>query len=182
MLELAIGGIIKLLGSAGFGTLFGGIMGIFNRKADLAQKKVELEQERARWDHELALKDADARIMREEAAARLAVAQTEAEAKVEVAGYQAMQASYDYAKPAPGSKMEAFSSFIRPAVTLAFFLASAALTACLYWKAFEFGMTIPSDKVTELLFLVTDWTLAMAGTTIGWWFATRPGKALMATK
>lgn len=76
MLELALGGIIKLLGSAGFGTLFGGIMGIFNRKADLAQKKVELEQERARWDHELQLKDADARIMREEAAARLAVAQT----------------------------------------------------------------------------------------------------------
>jgi hypothetical protein len=181
-IELLLGGVIKLLGSAGFGTLFGGIMGIFNRKADLAQKRVELEHEKSRWDHDLQLREADARIMQMEVQGKLQIAQTEAEAKVEVAGYEAMAKSYDYARPVAGSKMEAFSSFVRPAVTLAFFLASTTLTACLYWKAFEFGWNLPAEKVTELVFLVTDWTLAMAGTTIGWWFATRPGKALRGSK
>lgn len=182
MLELAIGGIIKLLGSAGFGTLFGGIMGIFNRKADLAQKKVELEHERLRWDHELQLKDADARIMREEAAARLAVAQTEAEARIESEAYKAMTASYEYAKPAPGSKMEAFSSFVRPTVTLAYFGLSAALTVWVCWQVLSDGFALDAAKKSELVTLVIDWTLAMAGTTIGWWFATRPGKALRGSK
>jgi hypothetical protein len=167
--ELVLGGIIKLLGSAGFGSLFGGIMGIFNRKADLAQKRLELEHERERWT-------ADQELMRLEAQGKLAVAQTEAQAKVEAAGYEAMTASYSYAKPAAGGKMEAFASFVRPFVTLGYYLLTATLTLWVYWQAFADGFVLSIDKKAELMFLVTDWNLMMAGAVIGWWFAMRPGK------
>lgn len=181
-IELLLGGVIKLLGSAGFGSLFGGIMGIFNRKADLAQKRLELEHETRRWEHELQQREADARIMQIEVQGKLQIAQTEAEAAIEVEGYKAMQSSYDYARPTAGSKMEAFASFVRPAVTLAFFGLSAVLTGWVYWQAFSDGFAMPSDRKAELASLVTEWTLSMAGVTIGWWFGTRPGKALRGGK
>src|SRR4051812_37937286 len=99
-------GLIKLLGSAGFGTIFGGLMGIINRRLDMQVKKQDQE-------HELAMRDKDAAIMAQEWAARTQVAQIESTAVVEKAGFDALSKSYDFAKPAAGSRMEAFSSFIR---------------------------------------------------------------------
>lgn len=175
---MLIAAAIKLLGSAGFGTLFGGIMGIFNRKADLAQKKVELEHETKRWDHDLQLREADARIMQMEVQGKLQIATVQAEATVEAAGYEAMKASYDYAKPAAGGKMEALASFVRPAVTLGYYALTTLLTLWVAYTVLSDGFALDATRRAEMLFLVVDWTLAMAGMTIGWWFATRPGKAL----
>jgi hypothetical protein len=122
-------GLIKLLSSAGFGTIFGGVMGLFNRKADLEVKKLDLQDASDQRTHELAMRDKDAAIMAQEWAARTQVAQIEAGATVEKAGFDALAKSYDFAKPAAGGKMEAFSAFVRPFISLSYFLVTSVGSA-----------------------------------------------------
>jgi hypothetical protein len=128
--------LIKLISSAGFGTMFGGVMGLFNRKADLEVKKLELEEAKDQREHELAMRDKDAAIMEKEWAGRTQVAQIEGEAKVDAAGFDALAKSYDFAKPAPGGKMEAFSAFVRPFISLCYFLVTSIGSAWILYYAF----------------------------------------------
>lgn len=170
--------LIKLISSAGFGTMFGGVMGLFNRKADLQVKLLEREEAKDRQAHELAMRDKDAAIMKEEWAGRTQVAQIEGEAKVDTAGFEALAKSYDFAKPAPGGRMEAFSAFIRPFISLSYFIVTSAGAAWILYYAFKVrGITLSPDQWYDLVMYVIAWVAFMAGATIGWWYAMRPGKA-----
>lgn len=162
-------GLIKLISSAGFGTIFGGIMGLFNRKVDLQAKKMEL-------DHELAMRDKDKAILDAEWAGRLRVAEVEGEAKVEAAGFEALSKSYDFAKPRAGGKMEAFQAFIRPFVSLMYFLVSSAGSAWILYYAFAvLHIQLTPEQWYDLVMYIIAWVAFMAGATIGWWYAMRPG-------
>lgn len=171
-------GIIKLLGSAGFGTIFGGVMGLFNRKADLEAKKIELQEAANQRSHELAMRDKDAAIMAQEWASRTKVATIEGDAKIEASGYEALAKSYDFAKPEPGTKMAAFSSFVRPFISIGYFVISSFGSAyILYYAFYVAGLKLSADQLFEIVMYVIAWVAFMAGATIGWWFAMRPGKA-----
>jgi len=45
--------LLTFLGSSGFGSILGGIMGFLNRKVDLQQKALDLAHEKDKWAHEL---------------------------------------------------------------------------------------------------------------------------------
>lgn len=170
-------GIFKLLGSTAFGTIFGGVMGLFNRKADLEVKKLDLEDARNQREHELALRDKDAAIMDKEWAGRMKVAQVEGEAKVDAAGFDALAKSYDFAKPAAGSRMEAFSAFVRPFISITYFIVTSAGSGWILYYAFAVrNVTLTPDQWYDLVMYVIAWLAFMAGATIGWWYAMRPGK------
>ena len=170
MTAVILAGLAKLLGSTGFGTVFGGVMGYVNRKADLQIKKLELE-------HELKMRAADAEIMKQEWAARTKVAEVEGEAKVEAEAFSALARSYDFARPASGSKMESFSSFVRPFISLCYFLVSSFGAGFIVYYAFmvvQVKLTV--EQWHGLVMFVIDWIAFMASATIGWWFAMRAGK------
>ncbi len=170
--------IIKLISSAGFGTMFGGVMGLFNRKADLEAKKLDLQDAQNQRAHELAMRDKDAAIMEKEWAGRTQVAQIEGESKVDAAAFDALAKSYDFAKPAPGGKMEAFSAFIRPFISLAYFLVTSFGSGWILYYAFSVKtVTLSPEQWYELVMYVIAWVAFMAGATIGWWYAMRPGKS-----
>jgi hypothetical protein len=163
-------GLIKLLGSAGFGTIFGGLMGLLNRKADLKAKQADQA-------HELAMRDKDAAIMAQEWAARAKVAQVEGEALVEGEAYEALGKSYEFAQPDKGTNMAAFSTFVRPFISLGYFLITSAGSAYIIYYAFQVAqIKLTTDQLFELTMFVISWIAFMGGATIGWWFAMRPGK------
>jgi hypothetical protein len=170
MIEALFLGAIKLLGSAGFGTIFGGVMGLLNRREDARLKKMD-------HDHELAMRDKDAAIMAQEWAARTKVAEIEGEAKAEEAGYAAMAKSYEFGKPSPGGKMEAFSAFMRPFMSGGYFIFSTV--GCgwiLYYALAVVKVEFTPAQWFEITMFVMAWFFFMAGASIGWWYAMRPGK------
>jgi hypothetical protein len=161
--------LVKLLGSAGFGTIFGGVMGLLNRKVDI-------QAERMKYDHERDMRKLDAEIIEKEWAAREKVAVVEGQTKAEVAAYEALSKSYEFAKPAKGGKMEAFGSFIRPFVSLGYFIVTSAGSAYILYYAFHVaGLKLTVEQLFELVMYVIAWVAFMGGATIGWWFAMRPG-------
>ena len=170
-MEWLFAGVIKLLGSAGFGTIFGGLMGLVNRRLDMKAKKQD-------QDHELAMRDKDAAIMAQEWAARTKVAEVEGAAKVEAEAYAAMAKSYDFGKPAAGGKMEAFSAFMRPFMSGGYFIVSTIGCGWIVYYAFKVvGVQFSAAQWYELVMFVVAWFFFMAGAAIGWWYAMRPGKA-----
>lgn len=169
-------GLIKLLGSAGFGTIFGGLMGIVNRKVDL-------QADKQKQDHELAMRDKDAAIMAQEWAARTKVAEVEGAAMVEAEGYKALSESYSFAKPAKGGKMESFSAFIRPFISIGYFLITSAGSAWILYYAFYVAkVQLNNEQIGELVMYVISWVAFMGGATIGWWYAMRPGSKMPALR
>jgi hypothetical protein len=153
-------------------------MGLFNRRLDIEVERLKYEDAERQRGHELAMRDKDAAIMAQEWAARTQVAQLEGEAKSEQEGYRAMAASYGFAQPEPGGKMAAFSSFVRPWISLGYWLITSAGSAWIIYYAFavvrvEFSV----EQWHELVMYVIAWIAFMAGATIGWWYAMRPGKA-----
>lgn len=170
MIEALFIGAIKLLGSAGFGTIFGGLMGWMNRKADMQLKKLE-------YDHELAMRDKDAAIMAQEWASRTKVAQVEGEAKVEAEAYAALAKSYEFGRGAKGGKMEAFAAFMRPFMSGGYFVFSTVGCGWIVYYAFKkVGVQFTVAQWYELVMFVIAWFFFMAGAAIGWWYAMRPGK------
>jgi hypothetical protein len=169
-------GIIKLLGSAGFGTIFGGLMGLLHRRQDLDLKKIELQDAQNQRAHELAMRDKDAAIMAQEWAGRTRVAEVETAGAAEVEAFKALSESYKFAQPERGSKMAAFSSFIRPFISLGYFLLTSFGGAWILWYAFTVrGLVLTNEQLFEIVMYVIAWVAFMGGATIGWWYAMRPG-------
>jgi ABC-type multidrug transport system fused ATPase/permease subunit len=169
-------GLIKLLGSAGFGTIFGGLMGWLNRREDLKVKELDLRDRADQRTHELEMRDKDAAVMEKEWAGRQRVAEVEGAAQTERQAYSALEKSYEFAQPDKGSKMSAFSSFIRPFLSLAYFFVTSAGGAWIIYYAFVVkGMVLTGDQLFDIVMFVVSWVAFMGGATIGWWFAMRPG-------
>lgn len=156
--------LITLFSSGAVGSLIGLIGGYFNRKLDLEAKKVD-------HAHDLAKMDKDLIYMEKEYEQRTKIALVEAEGKTEVAGYEAMAASYDYAPVEGNGFGAAFARMIRPFITLAFFFLTVYIFIQLNQKI---SISILSSESMEKVYLtVIEWILFQAGITIGWWFANR---------
>lgn len=182
-ISLLFGGLIKLVGSAGFGTIFGGVMGYFNRKADLELRKLEYDDKQKERGYMLAVKDKDAMIMDREWRGRMQVAEIEGATAIEQSAYSALGESYKFAVPEKGTRMAAFSSFVRPFLSLGYFVVSSVGTGyILYYAFWVYKITLSQETMTELLMFVIQWFAFMAAATIGWWFAMRPGSAMPTMK
>jgi hypothetical protein len=176
-MEVLLLGLTKLLASSGFGTIFGGLMGYANRKADLEYKKLEYQDKEKQRAHEIEQRRIDADIMEREYYAKVQIAEIEGEATVEAAAYKSLEKSYEFAKPEPGSKMAAFSSFVRPFISLAYFLVSSITAGfILYYSLTIEYVRYDHAQLYELMNFVISWIFFMSGSCIGYWFSVRAGK------
>lgn len=176
-MEALFVGLVKLFASSGFGTIFGGLMGWANRKIELEAKKLEYQDRDKQRAHELAQRDKDAAILDKEWAGRVKVAEVEGETTVQREAYSALAKSYEFAQPEKGTRMAAFSAFVRPFVSSGYFVISTIGSGYILYYAFYVSqIKLTSAQLIELVMFTVSWIAFMAGTTIGWWYATRPGR------
>lgn len=180
-----IAAILSLLGSSAVGSILGGIFAFMNRKADIEAKRIDLEHERNRWAHDLAVKDKDLEYARTEAQGRKDVAIVEGEAVIEAARFEAISASQaadkvtaDELKAA--GKMRwllvlgvAMNRWIRPIATV--ILASAAIYVNLLFvgKLVEVWPTLDEGKQYDAAMQAFAWITGQAGAVLGYWFVSR---------
>lgn len=178
----------ELLGQGLLAIVSGGATGIlgviFQRVFDHWKQKQELDKIKAIHAHELAMKRADAEIMKEEYAQRVKLAQTEGETAREVADSQAFAASFQlepkrYSEGVKAGKIGGFlliladvvRGVVRPGLTIYL----AWIATALYWDSqkmlsgsgFEAKLLVSMHQqiVFTLLYLFT--------TCVLWWFGTR---------
>lgn len=178
--------LFAFLGSSGFGSILGGIMGFFNRKLDIDQKRMELDHERLRWGHDLELRKADLEQVRAEAAGRREVAVVEGDATVEAARMAALAASFQAdAVDAEELKAagwwswllvlsDAFRRFIRPGATVALLAGTMYINYLLIGK-----LTGPTwdlltlDQKHDLALQAIAWMGGQTGAALSYWFVSR---------
>jgi hypothetical protein len=85
-----IAALLSILGSSAVGSILGGIFAFLNKKSDLDAKRLDLEHEKAKWAHDLAIKDKDLEYVRVEAQGRKDVAIVEGDYSAEVARMNAI--------------------------------------------------------------------------------------------
>ena len=75
--------------------------------------------------------------------------------------------------------MAAFSSFVRPFVSLGYWAITSAGSAWILYYAFYVAqIKLDNVQLAELVTYVIYWVAFMGGSTIGWWFAMRPGSKM----
>ncbi|HEY6020325.1 MAG TPA: hypothetical protein VIY48_10590 [Candidatus Paceibacterota bacterium] len=176
--------VLAILGSGSFGSVVGLIGGLLNRKVDLESKKLDLQDKADERAHELKKMDSERTTMQAEYNMRLQVADKENEGKqidadkeTEVAGYGAMTASYDFAKPTPADGwVDKASKVIRPLLTIASVLFTGYVYVTINDMMSKLGVAPEPAKVVEIWILLIQWVLFQTGVIVGWWFAMRPGK------
>lgn len=138
--------------------------GIAEKFAAYKTKKLELEAEQKKFEHEVALRKVDAEIMQQEWAARTKVAEVEGAARIGVEDSKAFAASYLIEPKKYGIKwLDAFRGSIRPALTLYL----VVLTSVMYART-KGGSVDPM--------LVAETILSLTVMSCGWWFGSRDGK------
>lgn len=175
---------LGLITSAFGGGLTGLIGGAVDKVFAYKTKKLEIEQNRERYAHEVNMRKADAEIMAQEWAARTKVADIEASAKVEVEDAKAFAVSLgtedknylDYLDKLNSKQdwffvvLEFIRGSIRPALTLYLCL----LTTLLYLKA---SKLVPSEidpsQALSMVDSISNTIMYLTTTCILWWFGTR---------
>lgn len=170
--------ILGILGSAGFGSIFGALGGIANRWMDMKAKRLEMEVQAQQNRFDLDKMEKQREFMLEEAAANLRVTQVQTDGLVEQAGYQAMERSYDTMKPTGVGWIDAISQLVRPFLTAAFFAFMVYMWIELQGRMSAY-LAITDSTPKDLIDLYIDITKGIAFQAfacLGWWFAMRPGK------
>lgn len=167
----ALGGI---LGSSSIGSAIGWLGGLLNRKVDLEAMRISNEDKAAERAHQENLKRIDVEVMKMEAESRERAASIEAGARIEVAGWEALQGSYAHDS---SLKEGSFSKLVRPLLTFSFGMASLVMAGVLLWVAFAvYNVRFDDAQWHELVMFVVQWVFFQGGLTVGWWFANRPSK------
>lgn len=170
--------ILGILGSAGFGSIFGAIGGIANRWMDMKAKRLEMEAKAQDNAFELEKLDKQREYAAQEAAARLQITQVQTDGLVETAGYQAMEKSYETLRPTGIGWIDAISQLVRPFLTAAFFVFMVYMWVEMHSRMTAF-LAITDQTPVDLMNLYVDITKGIAFQAfacLGWWFAMRPGK------
>lgn len=175
---------LGLITSAFGGGLTGLIGGAVDKVFAYKTKKLEIEQNRERYIHEVNMRKADAEIMAQEWAARTKVAEVEGAAKVEVEDAKAFATSLttddknylDYLDKLNPKQdwffviLEFIRGSIRPGLTLYL----CVLTTLLYWKASQLvPSVIDAAKALDMVNSIINTILYLTTTCILWWFGTR---------
>lgn len=184
--------ILTLLGTALSGILAGGATGLLGmglqRFFDFLKVKQDLALQKLKNEHELAMRDKDAAIMREEWAGRLRVAEREGETQTQVAETQAFQASllreperYSNASSLSWGQqwfmvlLDVARGIIRPALTV-----YLCLLTTYVWIQVSGKLNLedldPAD-VLDIWKMVVGTILYLTTTVVLWWFGTRNKQA-----
>lgn len=179
--------ILSILGSAPFGALIGGLLGIWNRKVDVENMRLDQEHERGRWTHEAMLRDKDLQQANIEAAGRRDVALQEKEGTIEVARMEAIARAQaaDRVDPQLFKASGKFGKFFL--VLLTFFqgiirpLLTVALVGTALWINLELILllrgktwgTLDAKLQLEISMLAINWTTGQASACIQYWMVSR---------
>lgn len=145
--------------------MFSGLVGLFGGIAEkittFKTKKLELEMEQKKFEHEVQLRKVDAEIMEKEWQARTQVATIEANKAIEVEDSKGFAKSYDLEPKTYGIKwLDAFRGSIRPILTLYLVI----ITSVMYYRS-DGGKIDPTA--------VVDTILSLTVMSCGWWFGSR---------
>lgn len=171
---------LGLITSAFGGGLTGLLGGVVDKVFTYKTKKLEIEQNRERYAHEVNMRKADAEIMAQEWAARTKVAEVEGAAKVDVADAAAFAASFNeperYATEVTEKQnwlmvgLDVCRGVVRPGLTLYLCI----LTTLLYLKAHKLVPSeVPVDHALGMVTEIQNTIMYLTTTCILWWFGTR---------
>lgn len=173
MLELVTG----LLGSATGGGLFGIVGTWLKGREERAKMKLEFDHEQAmaaqrqeelRLEADLALQQTEA-----EFAGKQAIAETEAEASMDVAASQLRAASYKHDRATYGGGIiDGVRGAMRPLITV-YLLIVVTVIAFQMLGIDDLFATAPDEARAVVKQVVQD-VVFLAVTAVTWWFGTRP--------
>lgn len=181
-------GILAILSSfftsSVFGSVLGGLMAWLNRKQEIESKKLDLAQEEKRWAHERGLRADDLAIAQAEANAKVEVAQREGDASVEVARTKAI-ADTNAADAVSADELTAagwwkwvlvLASAYRKSLRSVLTTVVGGFALYLNYKlAMQFDAfdLLPFDQQTALISKAVDWVSLQASAMFGYWFVAR---------
>ena len=180
-----ISAILAILGSSTVGSLLGGLFALWNRKADIEAKRVELAHEASRWTHELAVKDKDLEYAKLEAAGRKDAAIIEGEAVIESARFAAIgQAQQADAITAEELKQAgkwkvllvfagALRQFIRPVITVVLVAAATYLNWILIQRLGDSWADLSKEQRYDIGMQAFAWITGQASAVVSYWFVSR---------
>lgn len=179
--------VLAFLGSGPIGALIGGVLGYFNRKNDIELKRMDIDLEKGRWQHQAAIRLADLDQVKAEASGRREVAQLEGEASAETARMEAIARAQATDRVSPDQMKAAgkvgrfllvlttvVQSLVRPVLT-------AALVGVALWMGIELlwvlrtkswaSMEVSAQK--EVALQALSWVMAQASACIQYWMVSR---------
>lgn len=177
--------MLEILGSLLTGGATGLLGTAIQRVFEFKTKKLEIEAEAKRFEHEVALRRVDAEIMAQEWAARTKVAEVEAEGKIEVADSAAFAAALTSEPKLYSERVRELSpaqswlmvildftrGVIRPGLTLYL----CAITTAIYIQSRMLldGNTILPTMAYDLVDKIVQTILYLTTTCVLFWFGTR---------
>lgn len=174
--------ILSLFSTSGFGALIGWIGGLANRLVDLKAKQMDIEIRKIDHDHERAMVAVTTDQLKMEWEARAQIASIEGQAKVEVAGYDALRSSHEHDRATYGILLvDGVRGMVRPALTLIIGTSALAMNWKLLAMLAAVWPTLAADQQLKLTVMAIEWTFFQASVVIGWWFANRPGSGKATT-
>lgn len=185
--------MLEILGTVVGSILSGGATGIIGivaqRFADYKNKQLDMELEQRRSDNALKMKEADAKIMAQEWAAKTEVARVETAGASDVADAQAFSASYDLeTKKFSGDNLtpaqmwlmvllDTLRGSVRPVLTLYLCVLVTLIYATAKSTLLVNGAELSAEQALDL-FKIMLGTICYVWTTITlWWFGTRNKQA-----
>lgn len=181
----------------GFGDIIGSVLGggitgllgaVITRYADYKSAELNIKVSVQKNEHEIAMKNMDYQIMKEEWAQRINIADIEADARVEVADSQAFAASYKtdvrLSNPTKLSKaqnawlalVDGVHGLVRPGLTL--YLAGVTTAVYMQASAIIKVMSISPDQAVDIYQQISSTILYLTTTVVLWWFGTRSKEKL----
>lgn len=177
--------LLSLLGSSAVGSVIGGVFAFLNRKTDIEAKRMELEHDFKRWQHEAMLRDKDLALAQAEAQGRREVAVIEADGASEVSRLAAIARAHeadrvDAADVAAAGKLgwmlvlvTVFNKLIRPVATILIAGAACYLNWLLVDALVQQWPTLPNKDRLELAAQALAWIGGQGGAVLGYWFVSR---------
>lgn len=179
--------MLDLLGTFFSSIISGGMTGILGvvvqRIADYKNKQLDIEMNREKMAHEVALRQVDHQIVSQEWVGRTTVAQIEADGREAVADSQAFAASFNepqrYSDAVKPSRKQAWLlvvlDFIRGLVRPGLTIYLCILTTLVYYHARTLITDKPIDPAyaTELVKMIVGTILYLTTTCLLWWFGVR---------
>lgn len=178
--------MLELLGTAASAIIGGGATGILGaavqRYADYKGRQLDLQAQASRQAHEVSMREADAKIMAQEWAARTQVATIEGETREAEADVRAIEASYQLepkqysgsVKPTRGQGwllvlLDVLRGVVRPGLTIYL----CVLTTQIYNELAGQVGPLTADQRYETTKLIVGTILYLFTTVTLWWFGTR---------
>ena len=180
-----IASVIALLGSSAVGSLLGGVFALLNRKTDMEAKRLELEHETKKWSHDLAIRQSDLAIAKEEAQSRKDVAIIEGDSLVDASRAIAI-GQIASAEKITGEEIKAagkwgfllvwasvFNKLIRPLLTVLLAFAALYLNWLVIHRLTDGWQGMTALQQYEAGMQSFSWVTAQASTAFAYWFVSR---------